>query len=190
MGQEKEREFYSGTDSEARRVFRYYKLYHKAIQWLPEPDKCPTILDLGCGPGLFAAYLLERGYQSYVGVDFSAPLIRRAMVNAPDFSFICGDLRKAEIRGFIKSFKMVIALEFLEHVNDDLGIIGEIAKGTKVIASVPNYDSEGHVRFFSEVKHVVQRYCPLLNITQKTEVEGSMNEGKQNVIFVISGEKK
>lgn len=36
------------------------------------------LIDLGCGDGTFAVQALERGCASYLGIDASAPMIRRA----------------------------------------------------------------------------------------------------------------
>ena len=45
------------------------------------------ILDLGCGNGWFARELAERGHHgTYLGVDFSLPLLRDAESHAGDFS--------------------------------------------------------------------------------------------------------
>ena len=46
-----------------------------------------NILDLGCGNGWFARELAERGHKgSYLGVDFSLPLLRDAETMPGDFS--------------------------------------------------------------------------------------------------------
>lgn len=56
-----------------------------------------NILDLGCGNGWFARELAERGHKgSYLGVDFSLPLLRDAESLPGDFSakFMQVDLTK------------------------------------------------------------------------------------------------
>src|SRR5688572_6296214 len=46
-----------------------------------------SILDLGCGNGELARELAKRGHRgSYLGVDFSLPLLREAEVQAEGFS--------------------------------------------------------------------------------------------------------
>jgi ubiquinone/menaquinone biosynthesis C-methylase UbiE len=54
-----------------------------------------SILDLGCGNGELARELAKRGHRgSYLGVDFSAPLLREAESQPEGFSarFIAMDL--------------------------------------------------------------------------------------------------
>lgn len=55
------------------------------------------ILDLGCGPGLYAAWLAERGH-SCVGIDFSPASIEYAALNAAglDCVYQLGDIRESE----------------------------------------------------------------------------------------------
>lgn len=53
------------------------------IKWLEEviPRPGSTILDMGCGPGLYTEHLAKRGY-SVTGVDISTNSIRYAQVSA------------------------------------------------------------------------------------------------------------
>ena len=56
-----------------------------------------SILDLGCGNGEFARALAKRGHRgSYLGMDFSLPLLRDAEAQPDDFSatFMEADLTK------------------------------------------------------------------------------------------------
>jgi len=56
-----------------------------------------SILDLGCGNGELARQLAKRGHTgSYLGVDFSLPLLREAESLPEDFStrFVQGDLAR------------------------------------------------------------------------------------------------
>ena len=57
----------------------------------------PTrILDLGCGPGLYAAPFTKRGH-TYTGIDFSPACIEYANQNAPAGSnYLLADVRSAE----------------------------------------------------------------------------------------------
>ena len=55
------------------------------------PDK-GKILDVGCGTGLLAKVLSEKGY-SVTGIDSSAEMLRYARENAPTAEFILTDAR-------------------------------------------------------------------------------------------------
>jgi 2-polyprenyl-3-methyl-5-hydroxy-6-metoxy-1,4-benzoquinol methylase len=190
MGEEKGRNFYVGDEPDARKVIKYHHLYGKVAELLPLPGMCPSILDLGCGPGLFADFLAHKGYKSYLGIDFSAPLIDRAMINAPHFNFLYADLRKLDTRPIFKQYKLVTAMEFLEHINNDLNILKALVSGTKVILSVPNYQSACHVRCFSSIDDASKRYSAVLNLDEKISLDGQINQGFQNKIFILGGVKK
>ena len=59
----------------------------------------------------------------------------------------------------------------LEHINDDLELIKRIGKDKTLIASVPNFDSRGHVRHFADMSDVLLRYSRVLNITDISKVK-------------------
>src|SRR5579871_6782351 len=54
------------------------------------------VLDLGCGSGIWAARLLEAGYD-VVGIDLSESMIRLAKKKAPAAEFRTGSILSAEI---------------------------------------------------------------------------------------------
>jgi SAM-dependent methyltransferase len=58
-------------------------------------NKRSSILDLGCGPGLYMQRLARLGHQC-VGIDFSPASIDYARSINPDCQFIEGDLREVE----------------------------------------------------------------------------------------------
>lgn len=82
-----------------------------------------SILDLGCGNGEFARALAKSGHRgSYLGVDFSLPLLRAAAVQAEEFSarFVEADLTKLS---FVKekllisgNWSMITAFAVLHHI--------------------------------------------------------------------------
>jgi len=54
------------------------------------PEHYEKVLDLGCGPGLYAKRLRERGYK-VKGVDISRRSIRYAKEQFPGIDFVCQD---------------------------------------------------------------------------------------------------
>jgi SAM-dependent methyltransferase len=64
----------------------------------------PRVLDLGCGPGLDAAYLAARGFR-VVGLDRAKP--GAAVEAGPSVRFLRGDLRHLPVRP--GSFDVVLA---------------------------------------------------------------------------------
>lgn len=57
-----------------------------------EHGNVKSVLDIGCGTGMHAKYLSERGY-SVTGIDRDTDMIRIAMKNAPKAEFIKADMR-------------------------------------------------------------------------------------------------
>jgi len=72
----------------------------KQVDWIHRHvlDGKPTrILDLGCGPGLYAAPFTRLGHTYYTGIDFSPACIDYAIKNAPtDCTYQLADVRSAE----------------------------------------------------------------------------------------------
>ena len=71
----------------------------KQVEWIHRhvlAEKPSRILDLGCGPGLYAAPFMKLGH-TYTGIDFSPACINYAIKNAiKGCTYQLGDLRSAE----------------------------------------------------------------------------------------------
>jgi ubiquinone/menaquinone biosynthesis C-methylase UbiE len=82
-------------DAASRRTVRI----KKHIEWIDRvilAGSPSQILDLGCGPGLYAARLAARGH-SCRGIDFSPASIEYAVKHAPEnCSYTFGDVRATE----------------------------------------------------------------------------------------------
>jgi len=82
-----------------------------------------SILDLGCGNGEFARELAKRGHRgSYLGVDFSLPLLQDAEAQPKDFSarFMQMDLTKlsafSDQLSVVGGWPVVTAFAVLHHI--------------------------------------------------------------------------
>ncbi len=95
-----------------------------------------TALDLGCGRGWYASTLADRGFH-VIGMD---------QRNGVADSRV--DVRVGEIRPPLpfanSAFSTVLMFDILEHLDDEAGIMSEVArvcqKQGRVILSVPNAD--------------------------------------------------
>jgi tRNA (uracil-5-)-methyltransferase TRM9 len=80
----------------------------------------PRILDLGCGNGRFAKFLVQNQISfEYVGVDSSVPLLKIAQTNLPynDFKFIQVDLNSTSWPDHIQEdFDIIVAFGFMHHL--------------------------------------------------------------------------
>jgi SAM-dependent methyltransferase len=143
-------EFYDGERYDVE-AFRHYKpLYERAIKLIGRG----RVLDLGCGVGNVARL---RGVQGYVGVDFSMRMLKKAPKNA---DVVCGELRALGVD--LGKFDKFLCLETLEHLDDDLAVLDTLPKGAFFVGSVPSFDSEAHVRYFTGCPSVTTRYARFL----------------------------
>jgi len=64
-------------------------------------------------------------------------------------------------------------LEILEHLREDLALLGHIPSGALIVGSVPNYGGAetGHVRRFETWGEVVERYAGYIRINRHAVVE-------------------
>lgn len=141
---------------------RYFVLWTQIIQFLRKIPN-PRILEIGCGPGQFAHYLWDQGFRDYHGFDFSPEAVRIAKTVVPQ-SFDVGDALKAE--SFRYEYNVAIVLEVLEHVDDDLGVLANIRPGTTILFSLPTFDDEAHVRWFTSQQDIVNRYNGSVDLRQ------------------------
>lgn len=138
----------------------YTALYETVISLVPAESK---VTEFGCGYGEFAGLLhTAKKVKSYSGIDIDAIAIRQAMENNPELAmcFHNADLMKL---GF-KDVGTFIALEVLEHLSGDIELLGKIPKGSRVLISIPSFDSHGHRRFFPSEYEAIKRYENAIDI--------------------------
>jgi SAM-dependent methyltransferase len=141
------------------------------------------VLDIGCGPGQFAEFILGAvPGVSYVGVDFSAVAVDLARARVQAATFIQADLMND--KGIIElEYDIVVALEVLEHIDTDLEVLGRLRPGARFVGSVPNFDSFGHVRFFRDADAVRARYAERITALEVTP----FNLAPNSTLFLMSG---
>lgn len=81
-------------------------------------EKNRTLLDVGCGNGSMASFLIENGYSVY-GTDASSTGIEQARKKYPD-RFFLQDLTKDELPSELSaiSFDTIVSTEVVEHLYD------------------------------------------------------------------------
>lgn len=142
--------------------------------WLPMYEALVSLIapheevvDLGCGTGRFIELLRRRGhYSSITGIDWSASALEEAFEYAGDHachpSFRREDLREWKPDPDRAGNTVYVCSEVLEHLSDDLGLVRNIPPGHRFLFTVPNFDSEAHVRMFTRVGELWERYAGLL----------------------------
>lgn len=122
-----------------------------------------SVLDLGCGPGQFAEFLsAEMPQAKYTGLDFSGIAVSRARQRCPQYLFEKRELPITQFSG-LPEFDFVVCTEVLEHVELDREILATLPCGVGIVASVPNFDSFGHIRVFHSEEDVRSRYDDLID---------------------------
>lgn len=100
-----------------------------AIEKLLAPLPAPRhVLDLGCGSGVLAAWLKERGGQ-IAGIDFSETLIEIARRETPDVEFTVGDIRQTPFAD--ASFDLVVSALVMHYLRDLEPAFAEVARVLK-----------------------------------------------------------
>lgn len=144
-------------------------LYQEVAELIgPEEE----VVDLGCGTGRFIKLLLQRDhYAKITGIDWSVEALDVSMRYCGSGPFhhefmglewITADLDDWTPGGDRSGNTVYVCTEVLEHLPDDIDLVRRIPPGHRFIFSVPNYDSESHVRTFRDVHDAWSRYDHLL----------------------------
>jgi SAM-dependent methyltransferase len=136
----------------------YSVLYNAAASLIPQGSK---VVELGCGSGKFAADFL-RGFKSYKGYDLVGQW-DHIPIQTPGFGFAVADITKLK---FEEPGCTFVALEVFEHLFDetDLQLLLNLPRGSRVVFSVPSFDSADHKRFFPNEDGAIARYNDVLDI--------------------------
>ena len=87
--------------------------YERLRPYFPPPPL--RVLDVGCGHGRFARFLLDQGIAAaYTGVDFSRPLLELA--GQLPGQFLSRDLSQAPALDGLGAFDLIVCLSTLQHI--------------------------------------------------------------------------
>lgn len=162
----------------------YISIWQRIVNILYD-NGSTSILDLGCGPGQFAEFIAAHMPEvRYTGLDFSSVAISQASRRCPNYLFKKMKLPTTNFLG-LPSFDSVVCTEVLEHVENDREILSVIPIGTLIVASVPNFDSFGHVRLFRNKEEVMERYGPLIDDIQVQAIALT----PQNTLWLMYGKR-
>jgi SAM-dependent methyltransferase len=105
-----------------------------------------SVLDLGCGAGLFARAAADRGAR-VTGIDTDPVAVGLAAVEVPGGSFTVGDARRPPSG----RFDVVAAVQLLMHVADPTAVLAAATRSGAVVAvTVWGREEECDVRAFGE----------------------------------------
>jgi 2-polyprenyl-3-methyl-5-hydroxy-6-metoxy-1,4-benzoquinol methylase len=153
----------------------YYPLFRRIVATLQARGH-RRVLEVGCGSGALAELILRTGAE-YRGFDFSATAVDKARARTGRALFSVGDATDpASYAGF--DYDVVVCTEVLEHIDADKTVIGLWRPGVPCLCSVPNFDYDGHVRFFRTEAEVRSRYQDVMRIDRVTRVAKAVRAGE------------
>lgn len=161
--------FYAGEDAAYREHYTrsiYYPLFKLVLRELRRIEPA-RVLEVGSGSGMLAHMIFDKlPWLQYRGFDFSRIGVERAIrrTGRPD-AFHVADARSLD--AYAAEYDAVICTEVLEHIADDLAVIGNWRAGAACICSVPNFlYQDQHVRAFRHEAEVIARYGGLIDISR------------------------
>lgn len=97
-----------------------------------------TVVDVGCGPGGTVASL-STAYDA-LGIDLSVDAVQLAADRFPDLTFVCGEAPR-DLDPHRQHIDAYLLMDVLEHVEDDVGLLGRLVEGLEagaiVLVTVP-----------------------------------------------------
>src|SRR3954466_5885298 len=119
---------------------------HTAVLEATAVGPATTLLDLGCGTGLFARAAADRGAR-VTGIDLDPATVARAAAEAPEGSFAGGNGAHPPPG----PFDVVAAVQLLMHVVDPVAVLAAAGRsGAVVAATVWGRQEECDIRVFGE----------------------------------------
>ena len=154
----------------------YYPLFKQIVAKLKARPPL-RVLEVGCGSGTLAQLIMERTETDYRGFDFSATAVAKAgaRTGRPDAFYIAD---ATDAASYQLDYDTVVCTEVLEHIERDKSTIQLWRPGTRCICSVPNFDYDGHVRFFRSEAEVRNRYHDVIAIDRVMRVPRPVRAGE------------
>jgi 2-polyprenyl-3-methyl-5-hydroxy-6-metoxy-1,4-benzoquinol methylase len=112
------------------------------------------VVDLGCGTGRFLELLSRNGHSAHkTGIDWSEAALEQASYYYSGYGRGLS-LRREDLAEWTPDpdragNTIYVCSEVLEHLEDDWDLVRRIPPGHRFLFSVPNFDSESHLRTFT-----------------------------------------
>ena len=131
--------------------------------------------------------LFDNGITNYKGFDFSPIAVGLAKKNNEKYSgnFVVDNAYTSQLYNY--DYNIVVILEVLEHIERDFLVLNKISKNTSIIFSVPNFNSESHVRWFNSKDDIEKRYN---NIIKINKIKDIILSPTSNMIYLVKGIKR
>ena len=150
---------------------RYYALFKRVLQAL-KVHQAQSVLEVGCGTGAMADMIVNRTRMDYRGFDFSSVAVEKAKeLTGQNELFSVANALELESYKSPTGYDSIVCTEVLEHINEDREVLALWPAGSWCVLSVPNFDSNTHVRFFQDEEQVRKRYQDLVSIERIERVK-------------------
>jgi SAM-dependent methyltransferase len=167
-----------------------------------------TILDAGCGSGVFSFELAKQHPEaSVLGVELEPELVERAnevahRAGLANCRFEQGDVTKLD---YDSEFDLVVSVDNFEHVEDDISAMRALREalrpGGRLVAHTPgyerrwllvgrrvNFDVPGHVRPGYRAEELVEKLgLAGFEVTWHQYTYGALETFTNNISYLITG---
>jgi SAM-dependent methyltransferase len=144
-------------------------IFDRVLPLLAQYDT-PRILDVGCGTGYNIEYMQQHGFRNIVGLDFSLEALKLCHSRGIT-QVVCGDGTLPPFES--SSFDVITALDMIEHVEDDVRALQELARilkpGGSLVIFTPAYQFLWGLQ--DEISHHFRRYMAR-NLRAKVQQAG------------------
>jgi SAM-dependent methyltransferase len=167
-----------------------------------------TILDAGCGTGVFTYELAKRHPEAeVVGVDSDPGLVERANAVAARAGLANCRFQQEDVTrlGFDDAFDLVLSVDNLEHVEDDVGalqtLFHALRPGGTLVVHVPgyerrwlllgrrvNFDVPGHVRPGYRAEDLIAKLETAgFTVRRHQYTYGAIETFTNNISYIVTG---
>ena len=160
-----------------------HKIQHQDfIQYLKTRKNLETVLEVGCGTGVYPIKLKELFANiKYTGIDISETAIKQCKKNS-SFEFIAGDFIKLDIS---RKFDLVFSHAVVDHVYDVDEFVAKIVNLTKKYAYITAYrgflpDLKKHKMNWNDEDGSFYNDFSIIQINKKLKEMG-LNESEFNI---------
>jgi ubiquinone/menaquinone biosynthesis C-methylase UbiE len=103
-----------------------------------------SIVDIGCGSGVYTIELARRGAKRVLGLDFSAPMLELARAGARDAKVDSAEFVQGEFLGYDfngEMFDVSIAMGVFDYLSEPAPYLAKMSRITrgKIVASFPAF---------------------------------------------------
>lgn len=177
---------------------KHVRQFDRAFLAFTGAEPTMSVLDIGCGAGVFLRYLKHRGFRDVVAVDYDEN-IHTALAEVEQSGFTVESMEAeafvARVQGQ-RRFDRIVLFDILEHMELDQCVSllcklhGILNSGGKILIRVPNvtspwglrmqFDTFDHVTLFSPGR---VRELAALSAYRVTALKGEISGKRRKIIF-------